>query len=83
MVKGISKQVILVRPPEPRLFEQAIFILREGAEPKDATEEALLKEARIAASYPRAEKKQKMQCVLCCAGGAAVTSVLWLISMLL
>ena len=31
MVKGVSRQVILVRPPEPKLFEQAIFILRDDA----------------------------------------------------
>ena len=27
MVKGISRQVILVHSPDPKLFEQAIFIL--------------------------------------------------------
>ena len=31
MVKGINKQVIVVKAPDPRLFEEAIFILREGA----------------------------------------------------
>ena len=30
MVKGISKQVILLRHPDTKLFEQAIFILREN-----------------------------------------------------
>ena len=29
MVKGISKQVIVVHSPEEKLFEQAIFILNE------------------------------------------------------
>ena len=27
MVKGISRQVIVVHSPDPKLFEQAIFIL--------------------------------------------------------
>ena len=31
MVKGISRQVIVVRSPDQKLFEQAIFILREEA----------------------------------------------------
>ena len=31
MVKGISRQVIVVHAPEPKLFEQAIFILKENA----------------------------------------------------
>ena len=31
MVKGINKRVIVVKAPDPRLFEQAIFIMREDA----------------------------------------------------
>ena len=31
MVKGISRQVIVVHSPDPKLFEQAIFILKEDA----------------------------------------------------
>ncbi len=31
MVKGISRQVIVVQGPEPKLFEQAIFILKDEA----------------------------------------------------
>ena len=29
MVKGNSRQVLVVKSPNPRLFEQAIFLLRE------------------------------------------------------
>ena len=46
MVKGISRQIILVHSPEKKLFEQAIFILRDDA--KEVTEEMLLKEAERA-----------------------------------
>ena len=28
MVKGISRRVIVVESPDPRVFDQAIFILR-------------------------------------------------------
>ena len=31
MVKGISRQVIVVHSPDPKLFEQAIFILKDNA----------------------------------------------------
>ena len=31
MVKGITRQVILVRSPDPKLFEEAIFIVKEEA----------------------------------------------------
>ena len=31
MVKGISRRVIVVKSPDPRLFEEAIFIVKEEA----------------------------------------------------
>ena len=31
MVKGITRQAILVKSPDPRLFEEAIFIVKEEA----------------------------------------------------
>ncbi len=49
-VKGVARRVILVRPPSPELFEEAIFIVRErpaGGEGVSETE--LLEEARRAA----------------------------------
>ena len=48
MVKGISRQVILVKSPDPELFEQAIFILKDSAVRQGVTDEMLLKEARQA-----------------------------------
>ena len=50
MVKGISRQVIVVRSPDPKLFEQAIFILREDALGKDGmSDRAILRQAQQAA----------------------------------
>ena len=76
MVKGISRQVILVHSPDRKLFEQAIFILRDDA--REVTEEMLLKEAEQAIRFPQVKAK-------CCgpiwaAGGAAVTGLVWVIS---
>ena len=31
VVKGISRRVIVVRSPDPRFFEQAIFLMKEDA----------------------------------------------------
>ena len=46
MVKGISRQIIVVKTPDPRFFEQAIFILREDALGKTGvTDEEILREA--------------------------------------
>lgn len=43
MVKGTTRQVLVLRPQESDLFEQAIFLLREEAlEQHGVTEQALL-----------------------------------------
>lgn len=50
MVKGVSRQVIVVRPKDEKLFDQAIFLLREDAAKTGVTDEQLLTQARKAAS---------------------------------
>ena len=50
MVKGISKQVIVVRQPDAKLFEQAIFLLREDALGAGVSDEELLRQANRAAN---------------------------------
>ena len=52
MVKGVSRQVIVVRPPDTKLFEQAIFILRDGAD-GGISDEAQLRRA-VSAGKPNA-----------------------------
>ncbi|MEI3141651.1 MAG: hypothetical protein V8S34_09100 [Lawsonibacter sp.] len=45
MVKGITRQVILVKSPDPRLFEEAIFIVKEEALAREGvTAERVLEE---------------------------------------
>ncbi len=53
MVKGVSRRVIVVRSPDPRLFEEAIFIVREEAlRGKGVSAEQVLQEARqVARGY--------------------------------
>ena len=78
MVKGISRQVILVQSPDTNLFEQAIFILKENAEA--VTEEMLLREAKgIINSGKR--RRLKGPVWACC--GAAFTAVIWLFTIFL
>ena len=46
MVKGISRQVIVVNGSDQKLFDQAIFILKDDIVARGGiTDEALLKEA--------------------------------------
>lgn len=53
MVKGISRRVIVVESPDPKLFEQAIFIVRNDAFSQEGvTSQQVLGEAcRIARGY--------------------------------
>lgn len=51
VVKGISKRVIVVKSPDPKIFEQAIFIIREDfAGQSGVSEKDVLREARAAAN---------------------------------
>lgn len=76
MVKGISRQVILVHSPDPELFEQAIFILKEGTR-QGITDEQLLKEATGLMSRPeRASLPGPLWALL----GAAVTGAVWFLT---
>lgn len=86
MVKGISRQVIVVHSPDPKLFEQAIFILKDEALGQDGvTEDVLLKEANRLISSHRGNQNAKSYLngpAWACAG-ALLTSVAWLIAVLL
>ena len=61
MVKGVSRQVIVVRPQDGKLYEQAIFILKEDAQ--DVTDDMLLREAVQLAARPK-KKWARAQTVL-------------------
>lgn len=77
MVKGISKQVIVVHAPDPKLFEQAIFILKEDAVGQGITDEMLLKEAQRAVNRRKTPKVMTGPLWACM--GAGATGLLWLI----
>lgn len=86
MVKGISRQVIVVHSPDPKLFEQAIFILRDDAvHNKGVTDEALLKEAkRLIGTNSTGKKKQHLYSgVLWACSGALLTGLIWVLSALI
>ena len=83
MVKGISRQVIVVHAPEPRLFEQAIFILKDGAVNKGGvTDDDLLQEARRLMGSTGKRRLSAYGPVWAC-GGALITGLVWLMCALL
>lgn len=84
MVKGISRQVIVVRPPDKELFEQAIFILKDpAAGVSDA--EILLQAQKAADLYLRTRttggraKGTALAPLLFGLLGAFTASVLWIL----
>lgn len=89
MVKGTTRQVMVVKTPEGGLFEQAIFLLKEDSlEKQGVTEGQILEEAkRISASS--VEKKGKSRGVhtlppVAWIGiGAGLMGLAWLLSVIL
>ena len=85
MVKGISRQVIVVQTPEPKLFEQAIFILKDDMG-DGITDEALLKEAqKVIQGSGRQHKKRGfyLYAAVWASAGAAMTGIVWLLTIML
>lgn len=83
MVKGMSRQVIVVPSPDPELFEQAIFILRQDAVgKKGVSDRELLHQAQQAAGAylaPKNRKRKLKEPVWAVLGGLAV-GVMWLLT---
>ncbi len=83
MVKGVSKRVIVVKAPDPKIFEQAIFIVREDyAGAAGVSEREVLREARKAAeNYLGGSGHRRLaglRAPIYAAAGAAATGLAWL-----
>lgn len=90
MVKGVTRRVIVVKSPDPRFFEQAIFIMREEAFSQEGvTADAVVQEARrVAAGYVRrnagpARWLCRIPAPLYAAAGALAVTAAWGITLLL
>ena len=86
MVKGISRQVIVVHSPDQKLFDQAIFILKDEAVGKEGvTDEMLLKAAnKLLNSSAKGNKPSAVSygAVWACIGAVA-TGFVWLLTALI
>ena len=86
VVKGVSKRVIVVKSPDPKIFEQAIFIIREDfAGQAGVSDKDVLREARRAAdNYLRGGRRftgrvmGPIRAPLYAAAGAAATGLAWI-----
>ena len=84
VVKGISRQVIVVHSPDQKLFDQAIFILKDDAVKDGVTDEMLLKSANKLLNSASPNKKLPLTsygAVWACAG-ALVTGLAWFLTVL-
>lgn len=87
MVKGTTRHVILVKSPDPRVFEEAIFIVREDAKSTSLTPDGIIREAQdIASDYIRTHLRHSARRPLPSGAyvllGAAVTGGIWAASII-
>lgn len=86
MIKGTSKRIIVVKSPDPTIFEQAIFIIRDDYLRQSGVSSAqIIKEAqKVADSYVRTKlggRKgifSKNSGPVLAFAGAAASSLVWL-----
>jgi hypothetical protein len=81
LVKGVARRVIMVKSPDPKLFEQAIFLVREEAFSSGSTDQ-VLKEAEQAANrylHHQVSKKSFFNLPLLYSflSGVALASLIW------
>ena len=90
MVKGISRRVVVLDSPDQQFFEQAIFIVRNGAAGEGVTSRELVEEARrVARDYtggrrgPFARRWRELSPLVYTLMGAAGSGMVWLIATLI
>ena len=85
MVKGISKQVIVVNSPDKKMFDQAIFILSDEAMKEDGvSNEELLRQAKALINKPKmTQMRSPFVGVVFALSGAVLTGAVWLLTVLL
>lgn len=88
MVKGITRRVIVIKSPDPHVFDEAIFIVKEDALHRGVTNDEILREAQdTAENYIKSCRKKgsfsKLPAPFFTIVGAAVTGLVWFLSQLI
>ncbi len=85
MVKGTARRVVVVKSPDKRVFDEAIFILREDALRSGVTAEDILGEAcRVAGEYLGSRPGRRiLRCLPYLAVGLAMGALGWVLAALL
>lgn len=87
MVKGITRRVVVIKSPDPRIFDEAIFLVKEDVIHHGVTNEQILNEAQEAAQkYIMSQRSPKSRLISripppgFAAIGAGATALIWLIT---
>lgn len=85
MVKGISKRIILIKSPDKRVFDEAIFIVKDDAVTSGITQADILHEAQeVACRYIKNHSGKSFFSRLPPPAfamlGASATGLLWLLT---
>ena len=77
MVKGVSRQAVLMKLPQDSPFEEAVFLVRSSNQPLD--EKELLRQARDAVGDLPHRARGILTGLAAFCGGAVVASLLFLL----
>lgn len=81
MVKGVSKRVVVIDAPDEKLFEQAIFIVRNNVAGEGISAKKLVQEARRVAKDCTVDRSRRFQRTLspqmAAVLGAAAVGLIW------
>ncbi len=88
MVKGITRRVVVIKSPDPQIFDEAIFIVKDDSKKSGVTNDEILREAQDAASsYIRSVKGRtpllRIPPAVWALFGAFATGLVWLFTVLL
>jgi len=87
LVKGISRRVVVVDSPDPNIFEQAIFIIRNDSADGVSSQQLVEQAVRIAKSYARTHtaprRRIRFTPAMAALAGAVAIGLIWLLAELL
>lgn len=84
VVKGTNRRVIVVKSPDPQIFEEAIFVVREDFLRQRNAEQVLEEARRAAGDYlkktvvKKEKKTGRIRGPLIAAAGAVAASIAWI-----
>ena len=88
MVKGITRRVIIIKSPDPNIFDEAIFFVKDEPFNKGVSRQEVLRQARnVAEDYLTSHSGRKIKFRLTplfyAAMGGLLASAIWLLSIII